>query len=925
MIGFTACQQEEIVEAPEFTVYDSNETAVFTLQGGEQYEYASTYFQQSVAADKGNEIAKGEIFTIRSNRSWRIVSQESEYDWVKPFPESGEDDGHLTFLIDRNNDQNNAREAYFKVILNDGTNDQELSGMFIIKQDKCVDFLKTSVAKLEVYKEGSNQTNVKITSNVDWTYELVPDASYGTDNLDWITVLNEDEPLEKTFTLQFAFEENVQNIRGAILKINSTTHPDLNKELPVTQYGVEVEAVGFPVEWKSSTGVYPNWPGSGTIDPVTGSGHIKFVFGRTEHIGHANTLLDISASNPRVQGVWPGDYWEFKANAPVSAGALIKLEFSSRSSAKGLKFWKLEYRDGSEWKLASPALTTTLANPEETITYTHTLVNNSNQTISSLVKYQNTTDEVVFRFTCVSNARSSDETRLTEPTTATSRLDCDGGDEKEPSISCVVAGYEDLRASNIVVEGVKDNLITFEGSKVVPVTFNVTSDADFSVVAESDWIIVENGTGFAGETKEVTVSCLESQLNTSRRGMVVVKSGITKYYINVVQSSAGQELEPFISLSNGNFVSVLGEGEEFSARVQTNTEYVVECSEWIEEVIVPQSKAIVEWFDHKFVAKPNTTGAEREGFVRFINNESGIETVLNVKQENFVARVDISPVVKGMGISGYGATVSYMIDANVDYKVSTEAAWVTLPAGQGPKGVITVPIVYASNDQASDRVATITFTNEDYGFSKSVQITQFPSNIYFQDDFTWVKPWADKYGSADSVGEDAASGKAPNVYSQETHLEGGVEGYPAFLTAYAEMGYEDVNPSAKSFYTQKYYLKFGASNKHTGIKLPYLQLSAATDVELSFNYCMHMTGSGNIDKGKLIVEIEGEGVCADTNVKISSELTTNQTKGNLEWYDAKIVLKGVTSSSRISIRPTVLDDSDGVTQKRWHIDNIVIK
>ncbi len=637
LTGFIACQPEEVVESPEFAVYDSNEAVVFTLTGGEQYEYSASYFQQSVSASKENEVAAGEMFTVKSNRSWRIVSAENEYGWIKPFPDHGEDDGRFTFLIDRNNDQENGREAYFKIILNDGQNDQELGGMFIIRQDKCVDFLKASAANVQVYKEGAKKQSITITSNIAWTYELVPDTNYGTENLDWIKDLNPTDAPENTATLQFEIEPNKQTIRGAILNIVSATHPDLNKVIPITQYGVEVEAVGFPVEWETANGQYPNWVGAATLDPKTGAGSIKYVYARTEFLDDPDTKLDISGSNPRVTGVWPGDYWEFKASSPVSAGALIKLAFTSRVSGTGHKYWRLEYRDGSEWKIAGTPMTVELADPVETVTYTHAL-ENANHVISSVVKYQNTTDEVVFRFYCAANYKADGSGRLPNPNGGTARLDCDAGEE-EPSISCVAAGYEDLTPSNITVEGVKGDLITFEGSNVAPFTFKVTSDADFNVVANDPWIIVENGSGLAGETKEVTVTCQESELSTSRRGTIEVKSGITKKTINVVQSSAGQELEPFISVIGGNVFTIDGDNGEGTIRVQANVpwqvEFVGDPVDWLVPVMAPKTKAIVEFTDLKFTYKKNS-GDLRSVKVRFFNEEENVEAVVTVNQEKYV-------------------------------------------------------------------------------------------------------------------------------------------------------------------------------------------------------------------------------------------------------------------------------------------------
>ncbi len=709
VIGFSACQQEEIVQSPEFTVYDSNEAVVFTMAGGEQYEYSASYFQQSVSASKENEITAGEQYTVNSNCAWRIVSAEAEYDWIKPFPDHGEDEGRFTFLIDRNNDQENGREAYFKIILNDGQNDRELAGMFIIKQDKCVDFLKASPATIQVYKEGAKKQSITITSNISWTYELVPDANYGTETLDWIKPLNTEEPLEKISTLQFQIEPNKQTIRGAILNINSESHPELNKVIPIIQYGVEVEAVGFPVEWETATGDFPNWVGSATLDPKTGAGSIKYVYGRTEFLDDPETKLDISGSNPRVTGAWPGDYWEFKASSPVSAGALIKLAFTGRVSGTGHKYWRLEYRDGSEWKIAGTPMTVELSDPAETVTYTHAL-ENANHVISAVVKYQNTTDEVVFRFICAANYKADGSGRLPNPNGGTVRLDRDEGEE-EPSISCVAAGYEDLTPSNIVVEGVKDNLITFEGSNVVPFTFKVTSDADFTVVADQSWILVENGSGFAGETKEVTVSCLESELSTSRRGMVEVKSGITKYPINVVQSSAGQELAPFISVVGGNRFELDNTAGEGKIEVQANVDFEMEFVETVDWITPIQTKALVEKTAVPFTYTANN-GPQRTAQVRFFNKEENIETVVTIIQ----AKYTLILAKWNLGEETMGSYTEFFSTAPGDVSKAEGFADAYLPAQLGDGKIQYWSIDKTVIDTKSNFARVIGETGEPYVF-----------------------------------------------------------------------------------------------------------------------------------------------------------------------------------------------------------------
>ena len=197
--------------------------------------------------------------------------------------------------------------------------------------------------------------------------------------------------------------------------------------------------------------------------------------------------------------------------------------------------------------------------------------------------------------------------------------------------------------------------------------------------------------------------------------------------------------------------------------------------------------------------------------------------------------------------------------------------------------------------------------------------------VYFEETWDWVAPWADAYGSSDSVGDNDHSGKAPNVYTQETQA--------GFMDEFTARGYVDLNPDGKVMYTQKYYMKFGKTNVHTGITLPANDFEGDTpvDVDITFNWCAHMITKEpyTFDKVQMVVEISGPGVCADSNGQISNAYASNQKDGQMEWQDFSVRLNGVTKDTRISIRP--LDwkktgtDGDQYKVQRYHLDNIKIQ
>lgn len=197
---------------------------------------------------------------------------------------------------------------------------------------------------------------------------------------------------------------------------------------------------------------------------------------------------------------------------------------------------------------------------------------------------------------------------------------------------------------------------------------------------------------------------------------------------------------------------------------------------------------------------------------------------------------------------------------------------------------------------------------------------------YFFDDFSWMKSFLDEYNTTatpvgDAVGTDNPSAEAPNL-----RTAGGLAG---LLDEFLARGYEDLNSSAKVIYPQQYYWKFGktstaSANNNGGLKLPAMELegSELINAELDFDWSPHMTGSGNIDKVSVVVELEGSGFF-DNGTKISDPFVHELEKGNLNWHHVKVLLKGVNNTTRITIRPL---EYASVTpdQQRWHLDNIKV-
>lgn len=936
-----SCRKEtefKIEGTPNFTISVGSDVIVDT--DSENFNFTLNLAHQEYSAKKsvktGNDdVLASSVFEVRSNLRWKIApaGENVVYDWVSPFPAVGEKDGKFIFKASRNLSNKEDRDAYFYIWFDKGNGFEELPGLITVHQSKSPDFVELSEAKYDV-NATAKKLKLTVLANVDWDYSLEPMEEYATNDVDWIMDANEHVASKHIDTLNFTVSANEGGLRGASLKVTYKLNEtegvkEYTDIIPIIQYpATEASVEGFPVQWAAASNDYPSWASEHKIAPVTGDGQIYYhVIDRSEIGG--KTSLDVSGKNPRVNGAWPGDYLEFKANSPISAGSIVKLKFEARTSGSGLKLWRLQYKDGEEWKDASKLITRSITgdtnNKEKPVSitkevsYTHQFKGGSsdadNDVITAVVNYANTTDAVVFRLICAANWTGSQWQEV--PNTSSFRLAYTADSENQPEISVIAAGTEDVSKPDILVSGLENNIITFEGVPEGTKKFTVTSTSAFTLTPNVDWITLSETAGDADDAKTIVVTCKESTSSSLRKGQIDIKSGVSHYYITVVQSAAGGDLDPLISISDGNKKTISGKGEEFTVRVQANVDFQTEISDsWITAVPVVSTKAMVESKTLKFKAEANATGAARTATIRFYNGN--IESVLTVDQDKFEPEVNITSYSGVTTISGFGETKKFTVQSNVPFTV-TAPSWIKLPAAGVPEaGTYPISVQFEANTAAETRDGEIVFANADYDYEYKLNVSQAASGVYYFDDFMWIKPWADAYGSGDSVGENNASGKAPNIYTQPTQT--------GLLDKFAEIGYEMLNPDVKSAYSQKYYMKLGASSKHHGLKLPAIAAADGSDVTLSFDWSPHMTGSGNIDKVELVVEIEGDGqiVTAAGTAKTSDALVNDWVKGQLKWKNVSVKINGLKATDRISIRPTSLTDHDGITQQRWYIDNIRI-
>ncbi|MGM9740671.1 MAG: BACON domain-containing protein, partial [Candidatus Cryptobacteroides sp.] len=299
--------------------------------------------------------------------------------------------------------------------------------------------------------------------------------------------------------------------------------------------------------------------------------------------------------------------------------------------------------------------------------------------------------------TIVINGATAGTRICIRPTTYTGAVATDGKLYRWFLDNVEVVSLAGMKEANIEVAGTENGVITFEGLEPTDVNLIITSDSDFSVNTTASWLHLDVTEGLASEPTAVVVSCDPSDLSTMRKDEITIKSGLSEKKIMVIQSAAGQLLDPLISvICSKPTDALLGEGDEFSVSVQANVDYQVAISDsWIKEAEAPATRASVEKTEHNFSLDVNVTGAARTGYIRFYNEASNVEAVVIVKQENFVPRVDVT-LPRQLGyIPVEGKTFTAQISSNIAFTVSSDA--VTLPVTSAEAGEYEVPVTVNAN------------------------------------------------------------------------------------------------------------------------------------------------------------------------------------------------------------------------------------
>lgn len=479
-----------------------------------------------------------------------------------------------------------------------------------------------------------------------------------------------------------------------------------------------------------------------------------------------------------------------------------------------------------------------------------------------------------------------------------------------------------------------DEIVTFEGTPEGPATITVKSDNPWTITKAygADWFSIDVLEGNANEDVAVTVNCEQSLSTTLRTGYFTIASADTRKNIYVVQSAAGGELDPLISVvTDKSTAALLGEGDTFDVTVQSNIDYQLEISDsWITEAEVPSTRGLVEKSYHSFTLAPNLTGATRSGYIRFYNEDKNVEAYVMLKQDNFEPRIDVIVSSQTRFIPAAGMTLPVRIESNVDFTATSDE--ITLPVSEAVAGNYDLSVQVKANTGLT-RDAKVTFYNAKYDFTYVYAIEQHGSDVIFADDFSWIQPVVDAAkssdpGEYDTVGSKNLGAKAPNIYSTAAYND-------IFVPLRDKMGYVipgKADGANNVVYAQECYLKMGKtkSSSQTSLTLPSIN-AGGKDYVLSMDWARMVQGDGTIDNYTLTWVIVGNGTF-ENGTKYSDPFETPQGLGEIFWTKISAVVKGADADTRITVVATdLLNKETGAINykasggRRMFIDNIVAK
>lgn len=281
----------------------------------------------------------------------------------------------------------------------------------------------------------------------------------------------------------------------------------------------------------------------------------------------------------------------------------------------------------------------------------------------------------------------------------------------------------------LTVTSSKIELPAIGGQATIEVKANVQYQYEVEQAAQS-WITRAATT--RGLTSSSLVFDVAENENTERReGKITLRSGNLSEAVTIYQEGS----KPTLVLTQNEYTVGSG-GETIKVELKSNTEYEVKlpADGWITET---QTRAFSS-HTHYFTVAANEGYDARTAEIIFVNKDNGVEEKVKVTQ---VQKDAIIVTQTEYTVEAKGGSVSFEVNANVDFKVSVSDSWIN-QTNTRTLSTKALQFMIGENSSESERSGSITLQGN--GITQIITIKQTgKSNINSGGDIEDmpVQPW----------------------------------------------------------------------------------------------------------------------------------------------------------------------------------------
>lgn len=251
-------------------------------------------------------------------------------------------------------------------------------------------------------------------------------------------------------------------------------------------------------------------------------------------------------------------------------------------------------------------------------------------------------------------------------------------------------------------------------------SLELQTNVDYEVSVDVDWLEQVKSRGLV--TEILMFGCKQNYSTSSREAIILLSSEIGEQKVNVVQAGRIEEGE-FMNVSPA-FLSLAKNATSFTVSVSANVRYqVASNADWITTLVSGTTDASSVTFN----VAVNESMTVREGIITFISEDGSITRTVTVQQEGEESVLNVSPAL--FTLTSEEASIKVNIETNTKYRVLSSAGWLKSPVS-GLTEATSLTFDVDANETTSDREATLTFTSEDGGITRTVTVAQAGEGLY---------------------------------------------------------------------------------------------------------------------------------------------------------------------------------------------------